>query len=154
MTPDQLLAGWMILTGILMIGLFIGCSDRSPLGRLNRRWFFATFWGGALVAGLAWRGLNAIATSGLEAAVAWTAAVPLLLVCLGGLALWVWSPLLRIHDLGLAGWYYFVFAIPIVQFLFMAALFLWPGEKGPNRFGERNRYVRRQPVRHEPVAAL
>ena len=51
---------------------------------------------------------------------------------------WIWlaANIKRCHDLGLSGFTYFWFFLPIANFIFLFMLIFWKGIEGPNKYGE------------------
>lgn len=43
---------------------------------------------------------------------------------------------LRLHDMGLSGWWQLLLFIPLVNFLFVLFLFIFPGDEGSNQYGK------------------
>ena len=41
----------------------------------------------------------------------------------------------RLHDIGLSGWYYLIFFIPVVGFIMMIVWGVREGQPGPNQYG-------------------
>lgn len=45
----------------------------------------------------------------------------------------------RLHDVDRTGWWSLLLFVPIVHILTILGLSVWPGTKGPNRFGPQTR---------------
>ena len=42
----------------------------------------------------------------------------------------------RLHDINMSGWYWFVFLIPLANFIFVLYILFKDGTPGPNEYGE------------------
>lgn len=67
-------------------------------------------------------------------------AVAMSLLGLGYLAMLVMLIVLgcrRLNDLNQSGWWLLLYLVPVVNFIFLLYMMLWPGSKGVNRFGAK-----------------
>lgn len=100
----------------------------SPKGRLTRKVYFFAFLLPLMVIGIGAGLLLEMTDTTPEDDLLYLLCAPLLWISIVG-------SVKRLHDFGLSGWFYLATFVPLLGYLFSAALIFFPGTNGENRYG-------------------